>query len=174
LDIDGVLNSHIFLYEEGGFKRQKKLEEGVYSRLDWDKAMLDERAIKRLAKVLEATNAKVCISSSWRLKTSLKEFIDIFNSYSFFYKPAENFIIDRTPYGCEMTKYTDYNRVRGFEILEWLEKYKEINGENSIEAYAVLDDSLDAGTNHEDYFVRTKWHYGLQDEHVEELLRILS
>ncbi len=170
LDVDGVLNSHKFLYDEGGFERQKKLDHLVRTNreFEWHDAMIDPIGIARLQKCLEATGAVVCVSSSWRKSMDFDELVAFFKRYNIT-------VIGRTPSYHELDhdEEVDGPYARGYEIQEWLrrEKDKGIN----YKYYAIVDDSLDAGVGHsDDVFVRTKWLEGIQDEHVEELIRILK
>lgn len=191
LDIDGVLNSHKFLYDEGGFERQKKIENGrQYKALDpeykWYKAMLDPNAVRCLQTVIQITGAKVVISSSWRLGMELQTLIDIFKSYG--NDPAPIEIIGRTPCCHSDFEYEenfsdanyrdieDSNNNRRYderaqEIQLWLDRNKKKLG---IKEYVVIDDSADAGEGpHKDRFVKTKWETGMLDEHIDEMIRIL-
>ena len=177
LDIDGVINSHTFLYDQGGFARQREIERNDESldSLEWHLATIDlVDGIPRLQKVIQATKAKVVISSSWRKTMSLKRLIKMFAMFDIE-------VIDRTPTGSEMEYSCSYSKLsgkmsgttdyRGQEINEWLTKNKDFY---KIDSYAVVDDSLDAGVGHETHFVRTSWFDGIQDEHVEKLIEVLN
>ena len=188
LDIDGVLNSHKFLYDDGGFERQKKIDENgrKFKALDpshaWYKAMLDPDAIKRLQTVIQTTGAKVVVSSSWRLGMDLKTLIDLFASYNIE-------VIDKTPmchadfeYDTNFSNanYRDLDNPdddrkydeRGQEIAQWL----KLNNKKKLKvtSYVVIDDSGDAGEGHKERFVKTKWESGFLDEHIDETIRILN
>lgn len=182
LDFDGVLNSHVFLYEEGAFERQRQIENGreykdLDESLEWYKAMIDERCIARLQKVIQNTSAKIVISSSWRMSTSLEKLIELLGSYEGIAKLE---VIDRTPKPSEMPFYVDTRAItgsddwtaRGQEISRWLEINTPKLG--PFESYVVLDDSSDAKYGHESNFVQTTWNDGLQDKHVERLIKILN
>lgn len=127
LDIDGVLNSLSGLIERGGqtlmgiFHEHEKV-------LDW---------------VLRLTDAKVIISSSWRIGTPLDEF-----KYSVFsYKSIGKAVIGVTP------RIPDASR--GEEIQKCI-----LEHQGSIKRFVILDDDSDMGSLF-GHLVQTDNNYGL-------------
>ena len=63
LDIDGVLN-HDEWFESEQYKKHQE---------NWQKSMFDPVCVERVNKILEATGARLVVSSSWRSMTDLEE-----------------------------------------------------------------------------------------------------
>jgi len=143
LDIDGVLNS----------TNTKVLTN--YTRATF----LDPDMILRLKRIIEATDAKVVLSSDWRYDKDderyNQDFIELRDTLK------EN--------GIEFYGFTperiDGNR--GFEIAEYILSHDEFTN------YVVLDDRPDACIDNS-HFVRTLMSTGLTEEHVEEAIKILN
>ena len=66
LDIDGVLN-HDEWFESENYKKHQE---------NWKKSMFDPECVARVNKILEATGAKLVVSSSWRSMSDLKEIFE--------------------------------------------------------------------------------------------------
>jgi len=115
--------------------------------------------VLRLKRIIEATDAKVVLSSDWRYDREderyNQDFIELRNVLK------ENGI---EFYGFTPER-TDGNR--GFEIIQYLLSHEEVTN------YVVLDDRLDACTDNS-HFVRTLMSIGLTDEHVEVAIKILN
>jgi hypothetical protein len=146
LDIDGVLNC-----------RSSKSRCGVYLGIDDDK-------VTRLRQIVDATGAKIVLSSSWRSNWFKDE---DFNCESGRYidrklKREGLAILDKTG--------VDIRDRRRKEVENWMQ------GKN-IEAYVILDD-LDYGWGYSDcvnHWVETSFsNGGLQDEHVAKAIEILN
>jgi hypothetical protein len=172
LDMDGVLNSHEYLYvrnkkaiaeaegdEEKGFLT---LGEKAAGRA-WNE-MVDPVAVKRLNRIIHKTGAKCVLSSSWRYQfQDVSELQTILVERGF-----EGELIDRTKLGREMEAgYHENGGIRGIECSEWLSRHP------SVTAYVILDDADDF-TGIEDRLVRTRWAEGLLDPHVELAIKILD
>lgn len=120
LDFDGVLNS------EQHYLTNSPQEE------------LDKRAVAHLAKIIEATDCEIVISSTWRKFYSLEELRDILMDYGLpeQYGPK---IIDKTP---DLDKRISGSILhtsakRGDEVRLWLE-------ENNFDGnYVAVDDDED-------------------------------
>lgn len=149
LDVDGVLNSEQLMNRLG-------------PKLWGDGTVLDVRAIERLNYLTACTEAKIVISSSWRLFYEWDELVSILKDNGV---KAE--VIDKTP----RFSYDD----RADEIWAWLD-----NTQENVETYVILDDDrLERKRDSSDpvldmHFVRTSWFDGLQDRHVEAAIKILS
>jgi len=157
LDIDGVLNSHQSAYmrdnlrknldNSKGKKLPKNLEEvvngflGLYYHDGGDMCPL---AISNLEYILlEHTDVKIVISSSWRLGEDMREIKKWFK----FSRLIPERIIDTTP----VLK----NAPRGDEIRRWL-----LDHWRSCRDFVVLDDDTDMDAV-EDNFIHVDNHIGL-------------
>ena len=141
LDVDGVLNSAAWF-------ASPRQTEADYLGL----RSLDPVCVERLKSILLATDAKVVLSSTWRL---VDDFVQTL-------KDAGIPITDATP--------RIPSNHRGEEIAAWIENPL------SIGAYVVLDDDDDAGDHDltRDHFVQTSWERGLEDSHVQAAIRLLN
>jgi len=135
LDIDGVLNCQT---TPGSTFRK-----------------LSPVLIERLDRVLDATNAQVVLSSTWRfagvesVQKTLRE------------AGMRNWakIIDGTPRDLG-------DVIRGREIGAWLTKHPE------VKQFAIVDDDWDMGSLlHR--LVHTDWVHGLTEKDAAELIRML-
>jgi hypothetical protein len=154
LDIDGVLNSRATF--------QENFELFGHGNGSCDLDMIDTRYVRRLNTLIRETDAKVVISSSWRITSTLDEIRGFLSAKGFVGE-----IIGETPVLPNLnTEKPDYGR-RGREISEYL---KSING---LGSYVILDDSCDMG-EHMPYLVRTNMETGLLDHHVVAAKYILE
>lgn len=147
LDFDGVLNSigSIVMYTR--VKAEKRHEQLC--------PVCTSNLIYLLDKVPEA---KVVISSTWRKFHSLDWLRDKLK----FYGIDSSRVIDRTPFRLS-------DRVRGYEIEEWLEDNAALN----IESFVILDDNSDmANLMHK--LVKTDTRDGLTFSKVQEAIKILG
>ena len=155
LDIDGVLNcatSKSYCVEDGG---------RVIKGVDSDK-------VKRLAKIVEATGAKIVLSSDWKdgwnkyytsQKPSHAKYLD-----NHLYKKGKLTIKDKTPTTYKGTWF------RGEEILTYLRTHRDIDN------YVILDDTFyDDFINKEieEHLVLTNRKVGLTDGDVKNAIKIL-
>ncbi len=113
LDIDGVLNVYGTGRDEFGSTFHKHFEDNLKS-------------------IVDATNAKIVISSTWRMN-GLSEMKRMWEMRDI---PGQ--VIDITPV---------MNTDRGEEISEWLRN-------NNVDNYVILDDDSDMLPEQMDHFVR--------------------
>lgn len=145
LDIDGVLNVRTIEYDEYG-------------------ALFHPHFIDNLRTIIDKTNAKIVISSSWRFE-GLERMQAMWKDRNL---PGE--VIDITP-------YLGNHTIRGYEIEEWLYKHTPEN-------YVIIDDDSDMlqsqknnfvctfkNMNHSDYI---DLGYGLTKECAEKAIKILT
>lgn len=155
LDVDGVLNTLI------NRKIQKQSGNSTVS----DKIKIPGDKIFRLKRIVDATGAKIIMSSSWRLGFSngcpSPAYINLNNqlrNYNIF---------------CEGWTPVEKNRNRGIEIQWWLDSF--FNKYGYYPQYVIIDDGrvgiLDI---HRGHLVRTHETYGLQDIHVTIAINILN
>lgn len=139
LDIDGVLNT-----SHGS-------DDDVFTEL----GVLNKTLVARLNKLIADTNAKVVISSSWRILSTQEEITNALESVGF-----EGEIISMTP--------NSSHRFRGLEILEWK------RGRTDVENYIILDDDSDMLLWQTNHFYNTDCEFGLTDKIVYKSTRFLN
>jgi len=144
LDIDGVLN----LISQGHDKFGSIFHSNFTDNLKY---------------IIDKTNAKIVISSSWRL-SGLNWIKDLW-----LYRNLPGEIIDRTKSIYPSTK-------RGYEIQDWLDNNKYIN-------YCIIDDDTDMLEHQFNNFVQTSNNYnhtdniegyGLTKQCSDKVIKILN
>lgn len=148
LDIDGVMNSEKWWLSMPEDER----------RLRWDSNNhFDTVAVGRVNKILEETDARVVISSTWRQLFEWGELLGILKRNGLRAK-----IIGGTPSKLSMHH-------RGGEISMWL----DVNRKRDIHSIAIIDDDndmADLGPR----LIQTTWSKGIQDEHVDKVIEMLN
>lgn len=145
LDFDGVLNSDLHI------KRIRKGEPSAVREID-------SGCVDLLNKIIEETNCKIVISSSWRMHNSLDMLIEILIKSGLKY--PDN-IIGNTLL-CDLSH-------RGLEIQDWLFV-------NRFEGnYVILDDldEYDFGLI-KDHLIKTDFNFGLTYDIANEVIRKLK
>jgi len=151
LDFDGVLNSEKFFS-----KRMVEIKNGDYDPL----CQIDPEAVKRLSKIVDATGAKIVVSSVWRYSHKLVELREILGHFGF-----KGQIIGATPRSHE-------SRYRGEEIDAWLSENGSDRGD-PVGRFVILDDDADMEP-YMDRLIQTSWKIGLQDAHVNRAIKMLG
>lgn len=152
LDIDGVLN-HDQWYVS---KEYQSLVEDENTELD-----IDPSCAKRLVEICRQTNAKIVVTSDWRLSW-----------YGTIMRlerggiPQE-LVLDKTPERIWIT-IPKFDRSRGAEINDWLEQHPECAN------YVIVDDRIDFKENQKSHFVHVNPHVGLTEENKELAIKILN
>lgn len=155
LDIDGVLNVIPQGHDDYG-------------------AIFHPHFVDNLRNIIESTEAKIVISSTWRYSglTIMKEM------WSARDLPGE--VIDITPSHIDMNRNLPFMErlERGSEIQEWLDNHPEVTN------YVILDDDTDMMSHQLDNFVKTSenldhngyidYGYGLTIECTEKAINILN
>ena len=172
LDIDGVMNSQEEMLEL--LKRQPKNRSDV--------TLPSPAKSKLLKQLVEATDAKIVLSSSWRLSlASIQNIIDVFRPYAlrldggFTQDGVPQVSFRRTKYENIQPKYTHnycekvYIEDRGAEIAYWLENHPEVT------KFVILDDE-DSDIKHwlPNNIVKTSLYSGLTEEDVLKCIKILG
>lgn len=143
LDIDGVLNSASW-----GRHLSNNHEKKYYMY-----ELLCQEMILHLQDIVFTTNAKIVLSSSWRLSkrcmTMLEEQL----------RPYNLEIFDKT--------ISDPTGERGDEIKEWLSRHPEVTH------FVILDDDSDM-SDVKDHLIKTTFQYGLQAEHAAKAIEMLT
>jgi len=134
LDIDGVLNN------------VASLAEGIH--------LLPEKAIL-VHRICQETDARIVISSSWRIGRSLNRMQDLLQCA-----------------GCWST-VLDVTRElpgpRGNEIQDWLD-----SGVVNIDNYLILDDDDDMLDSQREFFIHTDIQTGLMSRELPRAIEILN
>lgn len=154
LDIDGVLNSRAW-YESRLVAMEQDAKAVIHSheRLGWE---FDPACVERLQKVVDATNCKIVVSSSWRIGNSLVS-IRAYLLAKGLKKTTE--LIDVTPQ-CA-------SGFRGEEVWRWFAD-RGLEPEN----YAIVDDDADFWPHQP--LIKTDNAVGLTDREVELLIETLG
>jgi hypothetical protein len=135
LDIDGVLNNH-FHYDYYGFE------------------YIDSGLMDILKTIVVATEAKIVLSSTWRITETDRSIVRA----NLKYKNME--FIDCTP---------NFGRLsRSEEIKDWL------NNNPQVKKFAILDDCASAGSDMEESFFKTDYYVGLTNEIAEKVINHLN
>lgn len=182
LDFDGVLNS------ENWYRRRfKEIDtEDILGKYPFYE--FDPLSIVELNRIIEQTEAKVVVSSSWRIGKSVEDLQKMLDVVGFIGK-----VIDTTPHF--FAKGTDandnkigYTIPRGCEIDWWLKekgKFQRINWsyerqleylENSlVKNYVILDDDSDMLYGQREHFVKTNLYgNGLAKQTADKAIEILN
>lgn len=134
LDIDGVLNSDKF-YKSDSSKSDD----------------LDRSAIEKLNQIIAQTNAKVVVSSTWRIMHTQDEIQMMLSRNGF-----QGEVIDTTD------NLIKKGMDRGDEIHQWIENH------SNIESFVVIDDFN--FPNFDKWFpwrfIQTDWKTGISEEDV--------
>jgi hypothetical protein len=121
LDMDGVLNSADYLAR---WRKGEQRKKQIRNKEDRWVEMIDKKAVKLLNEVIEATDAKVVISSTWRILNSADMMQSYLNKKGF-----KGEVIGQTP-------RMPFDQ-RGDEIKRWLDTHK------NIESFVIFDDDSD-------------------------------
>lgn len=153
LDVDGVLNS------------EEWMRAGHMRSIDAD--AFAPHLCARLDRVVVASGCDVVISSSWRIGHTLHELRGFLRTRGA--PVAASRVIGVTPAWRMAAGHGivgAYDR-RGGEIQAWLDDHPRHG------PVAIVDDSDDMG-HLAHRLVLTSWQRGIEDEHVERLIALLS
>ena len=132
LDIDGVLNDAATIMES-------------------EKDLPTKDHLDCLKTIIDATDAKIILSSTWRLFPGARN--DVKNALR--------------NVGLEFIDKTKELRDRASEIQEWLSRHPE------VEKFVILDDEEISG-KFPNNLVQTTFYRGLLPEHAEKAIKILN
>lgn len=164
LDIDGVLN----------YEQLYTLNNYCYKTTKLDRGNISHVAVERLARLVETTQAKIVITSSWR------GLIQAYLQGSYFSKDVQTLLLLFAQYHISIYDYT-ISRVsgyytdgtpfnRGYEVREWLSRH------NDVTEFVILDDEdFKDWCDLKDHLVQTDFYnYGLTNLHIEKAIHILG
>lgn len=146
LDFDGVLNTE---------QHQAKLAVDRLPNKDAWGPLFDPRAVANLRKIIDATDAAIVISSSWRYihqPGSLRMMWEVREL------PGE--ILDTTPYGAAYIS-------RGEDIECWLSQHGQHD-------YVIIDDLDDFYPTQHDRYVETNPIVGISEADAKTAIEILK
>lgn len=166
LDIDGVLVNRAVLIKKG----DGHLDDGYHD--------FDDESLRNLEYIIDATNANIVISSTWR-KRDLDWIREVFKLRGFKYYDK---IIGETCRGYHFTtKELHAPRMyRGNEIDAWIRLYLENdesieNNENKLRyRYVIIDDDSDMLYWQRNNFIKTYFKTGLSKENALNAVKILT
>ena len=168
-DIDGVLATG-----DTYMDAQKELDGQTGTELN-DQTLISKDCIAALNKLIDATDAKVVISSAWRYGKDIEYFQKLFMSRGFIGE-----VIGKTP---EWKDYKDkigikfisdleyfWEHERGNEINIWLDRNK-----NELKSFIIIDDEpSDIRPVFPDNLLVTDFENGFREEHIEDAIKILE
>lgn len=160
LDIDNVLNSDDYMATPEYQAETAPYKSGWEILNKAHHTHLDPKAVQLMNRLVDETGAKVVLSSTWRIRYSLEEMNAMLKS-----RGATFEVSDKTP--AKMS-----SRHRGYEVAEYLEDLKELEGIEP-EAFVILDD-LDQFPQYRQQFIMTLEKNGLTQEHVDKAIKILN
>ncbi len=154
LDIDGVLNT-------------EKTYEKIYNEYiltNHKSVPIDEEKIIYLKEIVEATTARIILSSSWR------RFCEFENNKIVSTDTNMNYLINiLKKYNLEIYDITSYekNGHRGLEIEEWLTHHK-------VESFIIFDDIETDLKEFNEELIQTNSHIGLTKNHINLAIEKLN
>lgn len=161
LDIDGVLNNQIFYA-----KRKEHFQTTGVDLVEGTHA-IDPINMAHLNDLCGITEAKVVISSTWRLGKSVDELREIFDEAGF-----KGDIIGKTPR--LNYKETGDSVERGAEIRYWMKETANRTRHNGLfKDYVILDDDSDMLYNQRNHFVWVDPYAGLTRNTVYKAVQTL-
>ena len=127
---------------------------------------LQANLIKNVKKIVDATGAKIVVSSSWRSENIEKTKESIIERKrrcprnSMLYWLVDN-LYDVTP-------WVGLGNGRGGEIQKWLNDHPEVDN------YVILDDDHDMWNSQMYHFVQTNFEDGLTEVEVKRAIKVLN
>lgn len=136
---------------------------------------LDKEKMLLLKRIVDATGAKIVISSSWR-EFSLEETVRHITDTDNYFVGGNPFICPESVVGITDRMYSfcygdddrHFRLPRGCEIQHYLDGHDDIDG------YVILDDDSDMLLCQKDNFIQTDGIEGLTEADVELAIKILK
>lgn len=154
LDIDGVLN------HENHYKWLTETDEPTPLQRVHPYSEFNPESCKILNRIIDETNAKIVLSSTWRLD-GIPYMNNIFKHVGIFHE-----LYDITP---SLAHKYDTTLCRGKEIDKWLSKHLEVT------KYVILDDDTDMEEHQLPFFIKTDpYKDGLNNEVANKVIEILK
>jgi len=170
LDIDGVLNVEVYIVAFWDICKRINLARPEANLLRLESIRDDygnlfcPMATNRLAWIISATEAKIVISSTWRM-SGLTTMQDMWK-----HRELAGEVIDITPVNRNRVNDLSFNErnERGHEIKQWLTAHPE------VEQYVIFDDDDDMLPEQLDNFIQTDEVYGITLKDAEKAIKILT
>ena len=148
LDIDGVLNSV-------RYDRQRTIDQGN----------IDETRLQLIKKLVDSTEARIVLSSSWRKhwEKDISKCDAIGRDINEVFAKYQLAIYDKT----ECLPSND----RAEEIRKWL------NRQGNIEAFVIFDDiAFGWGNDLQEHLIKTnpRIGFGLEEKHIQKAIELLE
>jgi hypothetical protein len=125
--------------------------------------LFDERCVRWLKYIVDKTDCKIVISSTWR-RSGLSVMQEM---WKFRNLPGEVIDITSNSWNLKLSElYAEPQANRGYEIQEWVNNHPE------IESYCIVDDDNDM-LKHQ-IFVQTKGRIGLDYDTSHSIVKILN
>jgi hypothetical protein len=156
LDIDGVCNNKQFFLDFN--KSGKKFHPDD---------MIDPVNVEQLNKIIAGTQAKIVVSSSWRVCRSVEHLQNLLSRHGVIGE-----VIDKTPDCIQSKSGLWVSKTRGDEIQSWLDDYDQNPEGEDIESFVIIDD--ESGIHQKENFVQTSMDTGLTEVHVQKAIQILN
>jgi hypothetical protein len=168
------VKKYIFLDIDGVIATPKSIDgSGMWALVDLNQSILGE--------IIQATGAKIVLSSSWRKH-------DLDSTKEFMKQKGFRFVEDIIGVTIRAYHYLDRDKKvhisipRGVEIKQWIDTHiHSDNGKNwerkkiGVDyTYLILDDDSDMLLEHKDHFIRTKSDIGLTQSDVNTSIQILN
>ena len=164
LDIDGVLNTS----QSIGLRERKVTMDDLTVGFN----RLDRRAVDNLNKVIDATGAKIVISSSWRIGCVKPEMFAILCKH-LREEGVKGQVIGRTPTDMEYSPRTPEGytlfiaKPRGDEIQMWLDAHP------IVDSFTIVDDCSDMEhLTHR--LVQTEFEVGITEHDADRMINMLN
>lgn len=128
--------------------------------------VVEDRPLKLLKEIVEKTNAKIVISSSWRIGCCRSGRESIFGDR--LYIKLEKRLKDYNMDIYDITPSLDSGTHRGDEIREWLSK-------NPTDNFVILDDDSNmCEYTDTEHFIHTTYKHGLTEELKNRSIDVLN
>jgi hypothetical protein len=181
LDIDGVLN-HEMWYKRRFREMDMENDTSRYPYYEFD-----PQSVAELNRIIETTDAKVVVSSTWRHGKTPQQLQELLERVGF-----KGEVISKTPdfhargntidgdpiaytipRGCEIDWWLDNEGE--FQRINWsVERQKEYLEKALVKNYVILDDDSDMLYNQREHFVKTSIYSGLTKELADKCIQILN
>lgn len=155
LDIDGVLNTGRY---------SDYLEKKGMCETDADGYLFDPEAVQNLKRIIEATDAKIVITSTWRLDGDMQALWRNRNLAGEVIGITPTLLREKA-----IGKINVYYGHRGMEVEAWLE-------DNAIAPYkyAILDDEDDYLPHQAEHLILTEPMTGITEDVAEKVISLLE
>lgn len=165
LDFDGVLNA---------FYYPKQLADRGQAWRDRFGVLFAPECIAQLGRIIEATDAHIIISSSWKIPFEGETDEMVLNNLKKMWETRQypgriGGVIPNLTFQEILDMHCDGDFVshKGFEIEHWLRKHPECT------SYAILDDEEIVLLKHKSHFIQTDRMVGLQRKDADHAIEIL-